>query len=90
MSPLEMLFRLEIDYHRRLRTLAAGMPDAGSLHTSYALHFGYESLLGSLGPVTARDVETLRERLAPASDTRDVFNARESVKKLLGIRLLDA
>ena len=88
MAPLEMLFRFEIDFHRRVRTQAPGTADADSLHTSYALQFRYESLLGSLGPVTARDVETLRNRLALASDTRDVLDARDSLKQLLGVRLL--
>jgi hypothetical protein len=45
MSPLEKLFRLEIDFHRRLRTLAPHEPDTGSVHTSYALQSGYEPLL---------------------------------------------
>ncbi len=40
MSPLERLFRLEIEFHRRLRTEAAGSGDASSLHTSYALQMG--------------------------------------------------
>jgi hypothetical protein len=89
MPPLEMLFRFEIDFHRRLRTQAPGPADAGSLHASYALQFRYESLLGSLGTVTAFDVETLRHRLALASDTRDVLSARDSLKQLRGVRLLD-
>jgi hypothetical protein len=88
-SPLEQLFRLEIDFHRRLRTQAPGTSDAASLHTSYALQFGYDRLIRSLGPVTNRDVETLRERLAMAGDTRDLLAARDSVRRLLGIRLLD-
>jgi hypothetical protein len=79
-SPLEQLFRLEIDFHRRLRTQAPGTSDAASLHTSYALQFGYDRLIRSLGPVTNRDVETLRERLAMAGDTRDLLAARDSVR----------
>ena len=90
MSPLEHLFRLEIDFHRRLRTQAPGTADVGSLHTSYALQFGYDQLIRSLGPVTARDVEMLRERLAMAGDTRDVLKARDSVGQLLGIRNLSS
>jgi hypothetical protein len=85
MSPLEILFRLEIDYQRRLRTLAPCMPDACSLHTSYALQFGYDSLLRSLSLVTAREVEALRERLIMTSDTRDILAAHDSLKQLLGI-----
>ncbi len=85
MAPLEMIFRFEIDYHRRLRTQAPGTADAGSLHTSYALQFGYERLIRSIGPVSARDVETVRERLTSAGDTRDILAARDSVKQLLGL-----
>jgi hypothetical protein len=84
-APLETLFRLEIDYHRRLRTLAPCMPDAASLHTSYALQFGYDRLIHAAGPATARDVETLRERLTLVGDTRDVLAARDSVKQLLNL-----
>jgi hypothetical protein len=39
-SPLETLFRLEIEFHRRLRTTAPGTAEASSLHTSYALQSG--------------------------------------------------
>ena len=89
MSPLEKLFRLELEFHRRLRTQAPGTADAASLHTSYALQSGYDQLLRALGPITAQDVERLRERLALAADTRDVLKARDSVKQLLGLRPLD-
>ena len=51
MSPLEQLFRLEIEFHHRLRTLAPGSGDASSLHTSYALQSGYEHLIRAVGPV---------------------------------------
>src|SRR4051794_10491342 len=67
-SPLEQLFRLEIEFHRRLRTFAPGTADASSVHASYALQAGYEQLIRSIGPITARDVESLRERLALISD----------------------
>jgi hypothetical protein len=90
MSPLETLFRLEIDYHRRLRALAPFVPDAGSLHTSYALRFRYEVLLNSLGPVTAHDVDALRERLTLAGDARDILAARNSLKQVLGLSPVDA
>jgi hypothetical protein len=72
-SPPETLFRLEIEFHRRLRTQAPGTADLGSLHTSYALQFGYDQLIRSLGPVTARDLEVLKERLMMAGDARDVL-----------------
>ena len=90
MSPLEQLFRLEIDFHRRLRTQAPDTADVGSLHTSYALQSGYDQLIRSLSPVTIRDLETLRERLAMAGDTRDILAARDSLGQLLGARLLEA
>jgi hypothetical protein len=89
MSPLETLFRLEIDFHRRLRTQAPGTADARTVHTSYALQFGYERLIRSLGTTTIRDLETLKERLMMAGDTRDVLAARDSVRQMLGTRLLD-
>ena len=85
MSPLERLFRLEIEYHRRLRTQAPGTADVRALHTSYALQAGYEPLLRALGPVTAQDIDQLRDRLAPAADARDLLAARDSLKQLLGI-----
>jgi hypothetical protein len=89
MSPLETLFRLEIDFHHRLRTQAPGTADASSLHTSYALQFGYDRFIRSLGSVTVRDLETLKERLRMTGDTRDVLAARDSVRQLLGTRLID-
>ncbi len=85
MSPLEKLFRLELEYHRRLRTAAPGPNDASSLHTSYALQTGYEQLIPAIGPVTAPQIEQLRERFLFAGDTRDLLAARDSVKRLLGI-----
>ena len=56
MSPLEKLFRLELEFHRRLRTQASGTAEASSLHTSYALQTGYEQLLPAIGTVTARQI----------------------------------
>ena len=49
MPPLERLFRLEVEFHRRLRSEANEPPDAGGVHTSYALQAGYEPLLRSIG-----------------------------------------
>ena len=89
MSPLEQLFRLEVEFHRRLRTEAPGTGDAASLHTSFALQTGYEPLLRSIGPATLQDIETLRERLTLTADPRDILAARDSLKQLLGLRLLD-
>jgi hypothetical protein len=85
MAPLESLFRLEIEFYRRVRVLRAGIIDAGSLHTSYALQTGYDALLHALGPVTARDIEHLRDRLALAADSRDILAARDSLKQILGL-----
>ncbi len=85
MPPLEMLFRLELEFHRRLRTTAPGTAEAGSLHTSYALQSGYEQLIPAVGTVTARQIEQLRERFTSASDLRDLLATRESLKRLLGL-----
>lgn len=85
MPPLEKLFRLEIEYHRRLRTQAPGTADARALHTSYALQSGYEALIGAAGPVTAGEIDRLRERLVLAGDPRDVLAACASLGELLGI-----
>jgi hypothetical protein len=79
----------EIEYHRRLRTVAPGIIDARSLHTSYALQTGYEQLILATGTVTPHHIETLRERFILAGDARDLLAARDSLKQLLGIRLLD-
>ena len=89
MSPLEMLFRLEIEFHRRLRTAAPGTAEARSLHTSYALQSGYEQLIRAVGTVTAWQIDQLRERLTLAGDTRDLLAARDSLQQFLGIQLLD-
>ena len=88
MSPLEQLFVLEIEFHRRLRTDAPGTGDAAAIHTSYALQSGYEQILQRVGRVTRPDIEELRERLSLAGDARDVLQARDSVMKILGIRPL--
>ena len=40
MSALEHLFALEVEFHRRLRTLAPGTGDAKAIHTNYALQAG--------------------------------------------------
>ena len=89
MPPLEKLFRLEIEFHRKLRTQAPGTEDARALHTSYALQAGYEPLIRAVGPVTGRDIERLHACLALAGDTRDLLAARDSLKTLLGLSQLD-
>jgi hypothetical protein len=88
--PLERLFRLEIEYFRKVRTLAPGAANTTGLHTSYALQCGYDQLLRQLGPAAPRDVEQIRQRLTHASDTRDLLAARDSIKQLLGLSQLDA
>ena len=90
MPPLERLFLLEVEFHRRLRSEANELPDTGGVHTSYALQAGYEPLLKSLGPVAATDIEALAGKLALAGDTRDVLKARDSVMGLLGVRPFEA
>ena len=86
MTSLERLFRLEVEFHRRLRGEANEPPDAGGLHTSYALQAGYEPLLRSIVGVAAADVEALAGKLAPAGDARDVLKARDSIVGLLGFQ----
>lgn len=86
MTPLESLFRLEVEFHRRVRALPPGVIEAGSLHTSYALQTGYESLLLDLGAVTAQDIECLCERFVCVADPCDVRAAGDSLQQLLGIR----
>ena len=90
MPPLEQLFALEIEYHRRLRREAPGNAEAGALHTSYALQSGYEPLLRSVGRAAAQDVTRLTDRYLLASDARDVFAARDSITRLLGLSPTDA
>ncbi len=85
MMPLETLYRLEIEFHRRLRMLAPGTAETAGLHTSYALQAGYEQIIATIGPVTFRNVETLRERLTLAGDPRDILAARDSLEQLLGL-----
>jgi hypothetical protein len=85
MTSLERLFRLEIEFHRRLRTQVSGAVDAGSLHTSYALQSGYESLMRAIGTVSVSDVDRLADGLKPAADARDLTAARESLNRLLGL-----
>jgi hypothetical protein len=84
MAPLEQLFRLEIEFHRRLRTQAPGTADARALHTSYALQAGYERLIRATGPVTAQDLDQLTT-LTLAGNIRDILAARDSLRQLLGI-----
>jgi len=61
----------------------------GHTVTSYALQTGYEQLIWATGTVTSQDIETLPERFMLAADTRDLLAARDSLKQVLGIRLID-
>jgi hypothetical protein len=88
-TPLERLFRLELEFFRRLRTEALSAADTPGLHTSYALQSGYEALVGAVGTVAEADVERLTGRLAFAGDARDILAARDSLKELLGLALRD-
>jgi hypothetical protein len=89
MPPLERLFLLEVEFHRRLRTQAPGTADTRALHTSYALQSGYEPLIRAVGTVTGHDVEQIRQRHTLATDARDLLAARDSLKQLLGLSQLD-
>jgi hypothetical protein len=85
MTPLEKLFFLELEFHRRLRTDAPDAADLEGLHTSYALQSGYEGLMGAIARVTAKDIEMARARFTLIGDVRDLVSARESLKQLLGV-----
>lgn len=76
MESLERLFTLEVEFHRRLRK-SSGTPDSSSLHTSYALQSGYESLIRHASGVTIEQIEQLAQRLALAGDPRDVLAAKD-------------
>jgi hypothetical protein len=50
MPPLELHFRVEIEFHRRLRSASAG-----NLHNSYSLQSAYEQLIPPLAPSSASE-----------------------------------
>lgn len=86
MSPLEKLFRLEIDYHARLRTDAPGLFDDPAAHTSYALQHRYEDLLRAIPRATTHeDLARLGNRFHLGADQRDVLRARDSITRILGL-----
>jgi hypothetical protein len=89
MSTIERLFTLEIEFHRRLRTEAPGTTDVSSLHTSYALQSGYIELIRAVGLVSGKQLKAIQDRQMLSSDARDVIAARDSLKRLLGIRYTD-
>jgi hypothetical protein len=85
MAPLEQLFVLELEFHRKMRQVASSTDDGAAVHTSFALQSGYEALLRAVGPVTIGDVERLAVRYTLAGDVRDVLRARDSLAALLGL-----
>jgi hypothetical protein len=85
MAPLEQLFALEVEFHRRLRCEAVGAVELAGLHTSYALQSGYDALLHRIGRASPQEIERLAERYTLAADVRDVLRARDSVAGLLGV-----
>ena len=89
MPPLERLFLLEVEFHRRLRTEAPGTADARSLHTSYALQSGYEPLIRSAHRITGRAIEGVYQLHLLTADPRDLLAARDTLKQLLGLSQLD-
>jgi hypothetical protein len=90
MAPLERLFALEVEFHRRLRDEAPDLRDPAALHTSYALQAGYEPLLRRVGRITFDDLDRLAQRHLAAADPRDVVAAREALARLLGVAPLGA
>jgi hypothetical protein len=84
-SPLEKLFRLEIDFHRRLRTQAPGTADARALHTSFALQSGYEPLIHEIGSITEADLRAMHDHLLLTGDPRDVLEACKSLRQCLSL-----
>jgi hypothetical protein len=87
MSPLERLFSLEVEFYRRVRTIAASHEEEAAVHTSFALQNGYDLLLQAAGRVTGTEVEALKVKHLVAKDARDVLAAGDSVKQLLGVSL---
>jgi hypothetical protein len=79
MAPLDRVFALEVEFHRRLRCQAPGIADSAALHTSYALQSGYEALLYRIGRVTRQDVDRLTEEFTRTGDPRDALAARSFV-----------
>lgn len=89
MSPLEQLFALEIEFHRRLRSEAPGTQDASALHVSFALQAGYELLLRRIVGATIEQIDQEALNLTLTNEPRDVLAARDSVTRLLGLRSYD-
>ena len=88
MAPLERFFVLEVEFHRKLRTVvAADAADGGGAYTrAMRCSRGMSRSCGSVGRVTVRDIEQVAAQGARAADARDVLAARDSLTRLLGIR----
>jgi hypothetical protein len=84
-TALERLFRLEVEFHRRLRTEIPRSLESQGLHTSYALQSGYEYLIQLARAARGADLEALKVRCLAASDARDVLAAQQSLVRILGI-----
>jgi hypothetical protein len=86
MTPLEQLFALEVEFHRKLRCEATGTHDVAALHASYASQAGYQELITQLGGnVSFQTIERLRAKHGLAGDVRDLLAARDSLACLLGL-----
>jgi hypothetical protein len=89
MPPLERLFRLEVQFHERLRAGGTDAAQGSGTHTSWALQAGYEQLIKEVGRVDAAEVVKLTNKMLAAADPRDVLAARDSVMRLLGIKPIE-
>jgi PAS domain S-box-containing protein len=87
-SPLEQLFRLELDFHRRLRTQAPGTADAASLHTSYALQSGYEPLVRAIGAVSPHDIEEALQGALKGTTLTFMITSALALILLFGVHLV--
>jgi hypothetical protein len=86
MTPLQQLFALEVEFHRRLHCEAVGSQDLAAMHAGYAQQAGYDPLIAQLGnAVTFQSIERLRAKHGRAGDVRDVLAARDSLACLLGL-----
>ena len=82
MTPLERLFRGEhgVSPKTRMEASTARADAASGSHEFCIAAPVSEELIRAAAGATARDVETMRERLTLAGDVRDVLSARDSVK----------
>jgi hypothetical protein len=86
MQPLEELFRCELEFHRRVRCEARGLPeDAAAAREAFGVVHGYAELIQAVAGATAKEIELMREKLSLVGDPRDVLAASDSVKQILGL-----